>query len=280
MSNIYHLSTMKNKTKNRRIKRKLHQEEYDKAEGIRRSDLWLMNKTPFHFKYAMDHERESNSNFEFGIAAHKYILEPETFDDEYTVADFASKRTKEYKEFAAACIASGKEPISSTDMAIIKNMKSVIDNTPLAKQLLTGEHEKEFYWTDSKTGEKCKVKCDCLTEYLHQPCIVDYKTTASCDDGKFEHSCREYGYDFQAGMYTEGVFSNTFEDCGFCFVAQEKTAPYAVRVYVCDESFIKNGRETYDRLLALYHECKETGNWYGYDQGPFGLPVELMGDFN
>ena len=31
--------------------------EYEKMEGIRRSDLWYMNKTPAHFKYHMDNPK-------------------------------------------------------------------------------------------------------------------------------------------------------------------------------------------------------------------------------
>ena len=120
-------------------------------------------------------------------------------------------------------------------------------------------------WTDEQTGEAVKCRPDCLIEVNGRKYIVDYKTTDSCEDGHFERSCRKYGYKLQAGMYREGVFQNTLDDYGFVFVAQEKKAPYAVRVYVCSEEFICEGYDQYRELLGLYHHCKEHDNWYGYD---------------
>ena len=36
----------------------------------------------------------------------------------------------------------------------------------------------------------------------------------------------------------------------------EKKAPYAVRVYICDEGWIDDGAEIYRDLIRLYHKCK------------------------
>jgi hypothetical protein len=83
-------------------------------------------------------------------------------------------------------------------------------------------------------------------------------------DGAFEKSCRLYGYKLQAGMYSEGVFCSTFDDCRFAFVAQEKTPPYAVRVYTCDEGFRLEGQDLFHELIGILHRCKESGEWPGY----------------
>ena len=102
---------------------------------------------------------------------------------------------------------------------------------------------------------------------------MDYKTTTSCEDGAFERSCRKYGYKLQAGMYTEGVFNKLLNgDLGFAFVAQEKTPPYAVRVYFCDDGFIEEGTDLFRELIEIYHNCKESGEWPGYED------KELYGD--
>lgn len=34
---------------------------YEDAEGVRRSDLWVINKTPMHFLYHMNHKDEKDS---------------------------------------------------------------------------------------------------------------------------------------------------------------------------------------------------------------------------
>ena len=252
---------------------------YETAEGIRRSDLWVINKSPLHFKYHMETERKTTKALIFGAAAHKWILEPDMFGTEFAVAPEVNRRTKDGREswagFEAFCSDRNLSIITAEEFDTIGSMAAALAENPFAWQLLNGEHEQEFYWTDDLTGEKCKCKVDCLTEYNGKPCIVDYKTTDSCEDGHFERTARKYGYQFQAGMYCEGLFQNTLEEHGFIFIAQEKTEPYASRVYVCDPEWIKRGYDKYRELIGIYHRCKITGNWYGYE-GPDGIPVELV----
>ena len=253
---------------------------YETAEGIRRSDLWVINKSPAHFKYHMEHRDEKTSKaLEFGIAAHEHLLQTNEFLSSHVFIPNIDKRTKDgresYQSLVNLCESKGKTPFSQDDLIILQNMYARIRANELAWQLLQGKHEQEWYWEDDITGEKCKCKTDCITEYEGQPYIVDYKTADSCEDGHFERSVRKYGYQFQAGMYCEGVFQNTLEEHGFAFVAQEKNPPYAVRVYICDREWIKTGYDKYRELIGIYHDCNITGNWYGYE-GPDGIPVELV----
>lgn len=257
---------------------------YESAPGIRRSDLWVINKTPRHFKSHMAHKEDEKSKaLEFGIAVHMHTLDLQKFTDKYLiVGEDIDRRTKAgretYKSILECCRRSGKTPLDEEEYEKIKSMfVSLKFYSPLAWQLLQGEHEKEYYWTDDLTGEQCKCKVDCITEYQGKPYIVDYKTTDSCEDGAFERSARKYGYQFQAGMYCEGLFQNTFKEHGFAFVAQEKNPPYAVRVYICDPEWIKRGYDKFRELIGIYHYCKETDNWYGYE-GADGLPAMLMED--
>lgn len=117
-----------------------------------------------------------------------------------------------------------KTAISESDLQTIKEMDMAIMNNPTTKALLkTGIHETPIEWKDGQTGEECKCRPDCITDYKGRRYIVDYKTTTSCEDGAFERSCRKYGYKLQAGMYTEGVFNKLLNgDLGFAFVAQER----------------------------------------------------------
>lgn len=242
---------------------------YDEIPAVRRSDLWEIRKSPQHYIYKVTHPEEPTPALLFGTAAHKYILEPETFWNEYIEVPKIDRRTKAGKEEWAAIMESGKTPISSEDIDVIMDMNAAIEAHRVARDLLkTGEHEIPIEWTDPETGEKCKCRPDVITgEY-----IVDYKTTTSCDDGAFERSCRVYGYKLQAGMYSEGVFNSRLKTHKFAFVAQEKNPPYAVRVYFCDPGFVEEGADMFHELIGLLHECKETGNWPGYND------ATLIGD--
>lgn len=257
------------------------QNEYRSNPAISRSELNVLRElTPLHFKYAMEHKDETESLALLeGRAAHKEILEPDTFVDEFTVAPQCDRRTKEGKEIYARFLteSEGKDVLTTDSYQKIKDMGNAIRQNEQAMTFLNGVHEQSFFWTDQKTGEACKVRPDCITEVDGKKYIVDYKTTESCADGAFERSVRKYGYKFQAGMYREGIFQNTFEDYGFVFVAQEKKAPYAVRVYICNEDFINEGFEQFRQTLDLYHWCKTNDKWYGYE-GADNIISELIGE--
>lgn len=235
---------------------------YNDIPGVRRSALWEIRKSPAHYQYAVTHMDEPTPALLFGIAAHKYILEPDTFWQEYALTPDVDRRTKAGKEEWNAYIAGlgDKTGLSYKDYITIEDMSNAIKANPTASELLQGKHEVPVTWTDPETGELCKCRLDCI----HGHTIVDYKTTTSCAGSDFERSCRMYGYKLQAAMYTEGMFQNSLEEYDFAFVAQEKKEPYAVRVYHCDPAWVQEGMEIYRELMAIYHDCRVNDFWPGY----------------
>ena len=185
------------------------EQEYNAAEGIRRSDLWKMEDSPEKFKYFLDHPVEQTPALVFGSACHKAILEPNDFPNEYAVAPAVDKRTKAGKEeWERFCAENeGKTVVSSDDATVFAEMADAIRNCPLAKKLICGKGQSEvpIFWTDKETGEKCKAKLDRVVTYRRRKYIVDYKTTMAADTFHFNSSIWKYGYFFQAGMYAEGL---------------------------------------------------------------------------
>lgn len=253
------------------------QKEYRETNGISRSELWKIEKSPLHFKWAQEHPDNDSKALLFGRAVHKAILEPNDFSSEFVILPKLNLRTAEGRNQQEILLAnnSGKEPVSQDDYNVITEMAQAVHQHEIAAALLSGSVEQSFFWVDDLTGEKCKCRTDCITEWNGEKYIVDYKTTTSCEPGNFERSCRKYGYKFQAGMYSEGVFQNTFELYRFAFIAQEKTPPYAVRVYICTPEFVQQGYDKYRELIGIYHQCKVSGHWYGYE-GPENLVTELL----
>lgn len=251
--------------------------EYRKHVGVSKSDLQEMTKSPLHFKSRLETEQTDTMSLLFGRAAHKYILEKDDFFNEFAIIPAVDRRTKAGREAYSQFLEENEEKdvINEEQYNTILAMAEQIDRMPLARELLTGECEQSFFWTDETTGEPCKCRPDCLKRDKHL--IVDYKTTDSCQDGHFERSVKKYGYKLQAGMYTEGLFQNTLDQYGFVFVAQEKTAPYAVRIYKCNEEFIRQGYDKFRELIGLLHKCKETDTWPGYEWNGMEV-VELLPD--
>lgn len=257
-----------------------HQDTYDQNPGLRRSDLWQMHVSPKHFKFFMDNRSlRASASKDFGIAMHKYLLEPDTFFDEFAIAPVVNKRTKAGKEtwneFLEQCASDEKIALDPADFQLIQEMTAAALANPLVVQLLQGPKEEECYWTDPATSEPLKAKMDCLTTYEGKDYIVDYKTTDSCQDGHFERSSSKYGYQFQAGFYIEGMEQVHQKPFGFIFIAQEKKAPYACRVYICSPTYIEKGKEQFHTYLDMYHLCKMTNNWFGYE-GSASIPTPTI----
>ena len=130
------------------------QSEYRAHPAISKSDLFKITKSPLHFKWSMENKEDKTAALIFGSACHKYILERDDFDSEFAVALNVDRRTKSGKEEYAKWLEEneGKDVVSSDDMEKIKAMAEVIDSNKFAKRLLSGEHEKSFFWTDEKSA--------------------------------------------------------------------------------------------------------------------------------
>ena len=254
----------------------MNDRDYDKMPGIRRSDLWHINQTPMHFQYALTNPETDTKSLALGRAVHKYILERESFFEDFALIPNVDRRTKTGKETFEQFKSEneGKQWITADDMEVCLDMRQALLSNREIMQILEEARQTEvpFTWTDPETQIRCKCKADILTEINGMPYVIDYKTTTSCADFQFERSCRKYGYDFQAGMYIEGIEANTLEEHGFAFIAQEKTAPYAARIYWCDPSFIEAGKKIFHELLGIYSNCMKTGEWPGYES------TELYGE--
>ena len=135
---------------------------------------------------------------------------------------------------------------------------------PFASKLLSGEREKPYFWTDEMTGEDCKCRVDVLNTEYRQPIVVDVKSTADASTESFIRSAINYGYDFQAAMYSEGVERNIGKKPLFVFIAVEKDPPFSVNILQADELMLRRGYDLFREYIGIYHDCKVTGNFYGY----------------
>lgn len=247
------------------------EQEYNMAEGVRRSDLWKMADSPEKFKYFSEHPAEQTPAMLFGSACHKMVLEPETMSEEYVVAPVCDRRTKAGKEEWEAFMAenAGKTIISQDDAKTMADMEEQLRRCPLANNLLhcEGQTEIPLFWTDPETGERCKAKLDRLIRDADDRyMIVDYKTAACAETERFNNEIFKLGYHFQAGFYTDGLMTALGLNYRprFVLVVQEKKEPYAVNVIEITEDVMKVGVSKFHELLEKYHNCKAVDMWPGY----------------
>lgn len=242
------------------------EKEYRQHAAISRSELWHIRESPQKFKYYKENPPEPTPSLLFGRVFHKMLLEPDTFNEEFVVAPDASRRTKEGKQMWEAFVAAHEtQTIIPAEMySKSKEMCEAVKREPLAVKLLNGTAEVPFFWTDEMTGEDCKCRVDVLNTEYSQPIIVDVKTTADASTDAFIRSAINYGYDMQSAMYSDGVEKNIGKKPLFVFIAVEKEPPYAVNILQADELLLRRGYDLFREYIGIYHDCKMTGNFYGY----------------
>lgn len=242
--------------------------EYRKMEGLSSSDIKRMMKSFATWKYYKDHPEDDidTPSLKFGRAYHKFMLEPYDFNNEYAIAPKVDRRTTAGKEAYAKFEkeSEGKEIIDEDTYNKLVDMREVLYKTPYVKNLIDGQHEKSFFWTDEKTGIKCKCRPDSFGKLGSQNICVDLKTTQNAETSAFMKSALKFNYDVQAAHYTAGLEAIYGEEYLFIFIAQETTAPYLVNVLQADAYFMANGREVRDVMLETYKKCSELDEWIGY----------------
>ena len=242
------------------------EKEYRNHPAVSRSELWKIKESPEKFKYYKEHPQEPTPALVFGQLFHKMALQPTEVWSEFAVSPRVDRRTKDGKErWAQFEINSAEKTVVSLDMVEqAAEMCAALHANDFCRKLLSGSKETPYFWVDEMTGEACKCRTDCTVEINGMPLVVDLKSTNDASNDAFMRDAVRYGYDFQAAMYLEGVKSVTGVEHGFVFIAVEKTEPYAINIFQCDKPFIQHGYDTFRELLGIYHDCQQTGNWFGY----------------
>lgn len=242
------------------------EKEYRAHPAISRSELWRIRESPEKFKYYRENPPEPTPALVFGQLFHKMALQPEGVWDEFAVVPNVDRRTKDGKaEYTAFLEDSADKTIVTVDMAQqAAEMCAALQANDFCRKLLSGAKEKPYFWVDDLTNEECKCRTDCTVEINGMPLVVDLKSTNDASNEAFVRDAVRYGYDFQAAMYLEGVKAVTGIEHGFVFIAMEKTEPYSINIFQCDKPFIQHGYDIFRELLGVYHDCKQTGEWWGY----------------
>lgn len=242
------------------------EKEYREHPAISRSELFKISESPEKFRFYKDTPISQTPSLLFGQVFHKLALQPEGFKDEFAVLPEIDRRTKSGKELYSEFLngAEGKTLVDKTTFDKAAAMCESLYKNPYVGKLIKGEIEKPYFWVDEDTGEECKCRLDCETGLKNTSIIVDLKSANSADCETFMRDAIKYGYDFQAAMYIEGARHNTGKDYSFVFIVVEKEPPYSVNIFQADKLFLQRGYDLFREYIGIYHECKQSGEWYGY----------------
>lgn len=255
-------------------------EEYHSCEGISRSGLTEMLKSPLHYLYKLTNTEikepvpiiKKINALEYGNALHTYVLERETFDDRYVVMPKVNRATKAGKLAYADCLdRSGLKAIICEEAydEIVKMGQSIDCHMHASRMIEDGLYEKSIFWTDPDSGLLCKVRPDIWQSNF----IGDLKTTVSGTMRDFTRSVYAYGYHIQAGMIHEALkhVQGETTKC-FIYIVIEKEPPYAVVVYQLDELAVDFGVNLFKELLLKVKKCMDENHWPSYPSGIIPVP--------
>jgi len=235
-------------------------DEYRKWDAVHNTLLSnVQGKSPFHAKYYKEHPSPDTPAFFIGRAAHCLALEPDKFDQRYTM--FGGRRAgKVWAEFVSK--ANGKVVLTESEYESIKQVAESIKQQVVHRFIQQGEAEVCIVWTDKETGLLCKARLD----YVHREraFIIDLKTTRDAALDQFQRAMWTYRYYQQAAFYSDGWKALTGDPTVFVFLPVEKDPPYAVAAYEVHDNTIWAGRLEYRKALETWAECVKTGVYPSY----------------
>lgn len=234
-------------------------EDYHAGVGISSSYIRRFGQSQLH---AVEHKQESTPALKFGTAAHSLIVEGrEAFDKEVKVVS-GSPYTKAYKEEKADYEEQGYIVLKEAELELLESMKANMIYEGNAYLNAKGKvAEASIYWYEDDV--LCKCRPDLICPPLSEPnsdskiVIVDYKTTISCEPYAFNKSVSKYGYDMQASWYRRGLESAGYSVDGFVFIAQEKSHPYASKVFRITKEQMDYAWKIMERYLEEYKEYQQ-----------------------
>ena len=248
---------MKRTKKQKADIRPMTEQEYRQAPGINISSLKVMERSPAHYKAALDEPNESTAAQVFGTALHAAVLEPKR--ECYVIRPegmrFTTSEGKAWRDAQTLPI------LDVDDDCRIKSMLVRLHEHPIVGSLLkTAQTEVACFGTHS-TGLPIKGRIDIIAKYKGKTVVADIKTTDDASPMAFDRSVRKYRYDRQAAFYVDLTGADRF-----LFIAVEKESPFAVAVYELSQQMLERARRDNDLDLRRLKMCMETDVWPAYGE--------------
>lgn len=242
-------------------------EAYDALVGWRWSHIKLLDASPLHFRYAIDHPDDDTDTRSRRIfrAAHALVFERGTWSEHWAVYH-KIRRGKEWEAFKEKH--AGKSIITGTEYDDALPIADAVLAHPLASAWLSeGIGELTMCWMDPETGLPCKGRLDWFRADTREwPAgVLDLKSTTT-DSGAFGRLVARNLWHGQQAHYISGLGVHGV-DAQAIFIAAETKPPYDVALFECDEGLpdgaLPIGEELRSSLMRQLADCLEADHWPG-----------------
>lgn len=241
----------------------LSNEDYHSGEGVSKSQLDLLHKSPALLKWneRAPVDEEAESAVDLGNAFEAALLEPERFAEEYIEAPQVDKRTSKgkarYQEFLEE--AEGKTVLTYEEARKIRLMVQSTWAHPMAERVLSANKiiQGSYYWIDPVTDLLCKCRPDLMCADI--PLMVDIKLTA--DERTMRQSMANFRWHVQDQMYSTGLTQYyEGEEPNFVFLcahSNRSAGRYEVHMLEFDQESKHAGSIEFRSDLERYSEIKD-----------------------
>lgn len=256
------------------IYRGMSASEYHAIQAVSSSRLRKLDRSPAHARIA----QAATDAMDFGQLLHVAVLEPDRFDQSFTVAGRCEARTKADKpcgnggvvriDGAWYCGVRSHAPdaqpdlvqaVAESDHTDCVRIRQAIADHPEASALLHGtERELSVVWMDEATGLLCKARLDAYRTGR----IVDLKKTRDATAFWFTRDAERLGYHIQLAFYREGARrAGLHVDEAWIIAAEHPSPVYPVNAYRLTDPTLDYGTAEFRRLLTEWARCEFYRDW-------------------
>lgn len=260
--------------------------EYRAHPFVANSDLNVIRtRSPAHLVERRLNPKPGTPAMLDGRALHCAILEPDAFASRYCVLPADAPRRPSIAQINA------KKPSDDTVRAIdwwqqwdaANAGRVTLDLADYDEKMRVAENirrhpklrgyfeapqrafEASLFGRDPETGAGVKARHDLRVTIGGFRVVLDPKSTDDCRHEAFQRSAVNYGY-FQQGAFYTDISEWVGEPIDlFLFIAFEKEAPYALKVYELQADELDYGRSLYRPALNTWAECVANNHYPAYD---------------
>jgi hypothetical protein len=208
---------------------------------------------------------ENKAEFDLGTAGHLIILEPERFDTDTVILDYADYKKDAAKQGRADAWAAGKTPLLTKQLKVVRAMRDALFANKDAVALVQGgAAEETLVARDPVTGVYLKARPDYRLRVNGQVVMTDVKITDP-NPVAFANRVGDLGYFMQDPFYRTVHELATGEPVvDFRFLCISPKPPHLVSVNRITLTDFDEGQQCMRAAIDRFAECVATDHWPDY----------------
>lgn len=209
-------------------------------------------------------EREEDSRFDLGSAAHRMLLERTGEGIEFIAAN--DWRTNAAKEARDAARAVGKLPVliryRDIMVEMVRTAREAINNSEFAGLLDAGLPEQTVVATETNAYGSYWMRCRPDWWSQDRRISLHYKTCDSADPDTAGRQIGNLGYDVALSFYQYLMRDHGCEHQ--VLLMQEVDAPFACSIHMLANTWQEIADEKRERAVTTWSMCMASGKWPSY----------------